>query len=284
MSRVAYVNGTYAPLAEAGVHIEDRGYQFADGVYEVCLVIDGAYWDQEGHLARLDRSLEALSIERPMSRHALKLVMASVIRKNRLRNALVYIQVTRGVAARNHPFPETPVSPALVVTAKRFDPEKNARQAERGVAVVTAPDNRWGRVDIKSIGLLPNVLAKEQARREGAAEAWLVRAGKVTEGCSSNAWIVTGDDTLVTHPLSPEILGGITRETVIDCAEAMQMTIEERPFTVEEAMAAKEAFITSATNLVMPVVRINGDAVGEGAPGEVARRLRAAYIDRCRIN
>lgn len=270
-------------MPEAAVHIEDRGYQFADGVYEVCLFIDGEYWDAEEHLARLDRSLAALSIRQPMSDRSLKTVMGGVVRRNRLKNALVYIQVTRGVAPRNHPFPDRPIEPSLVVTARRFDLEKSGKQAEKGIAVVSAPDNRWGRVDIKSIGLLPNVLAKEIAKKEGAIEAWLVRNGKVTEGASSNAWIVTKSGDLITHPLGPEILGGITRQTVIACAEELQMKVIERAFSLEEAHAASEAFLTSAANLVMPIVKVDGAPVGDGKPGPVARRLRDAYIRRCSL-
>lgn len=281
MSRIAYVNGRYTPQAEAGVHVEDRGYQFADGVYEVCLVMNGAFWDEDGHLARLDRSLDALSIEKPMSQRALRQVMGALLRKNRLKDALVYLQVTRGVASRNHPFPEKPVSPSLVVTARRFDRNKSEKQAEIGVSVVTAPDIRWGRVDIKSVSLLPNVLAKEAAREAGAQEAWLVRNGKVTEGAASNAWIVTEDGTLITHPLGHEILGGITRQAVVECAAAMQMKVVERAFTVEEAKQAAEAFLTSATNLVTAVVRIDDEIIGDGEPGAVAKRLRDAYIERC---
>ncbi|NJM36232.1 MAG: D-amino-acid transaminase [Rhodomicrobium sp.] len=273
--------GRYERLAEAGVNVEDRGYQFADGVYEVCLVVDGRYWDEEGHLARLKRSLAELKIAAPMGERALKSVMREILRRNRLTNALVYIQVTRGVASRNHPFPERPVAPSLVMTAKRFVASKYERLAEKGVTVVTAPDIRWARADIKSISLLPNVLAREAAARAKAAEAWLVRDGKVTEGSASNAWIVNDKNEVVTHPLTNEILGGITRATVIACAEALQIKVIERPFSLAEAKAAREAFITSATNMVMPVVAIDGDKVGAGKPGPIARRLREAYIAHC---
>ena len=281
MPKIAYVNGQYTPTAQARVHIEDRGYQFADGVYEVCLVVDGAYWDEDGHLARLDRSLRELSIAKPMSERSMKTVMAALVRKNRLKTALVYIQVSRGVAARNHSFPQKKMEPSLVMTARAFNLEKSDEQAGAGVTVVTAPDIRWGRVDIKTIGLLPNVLAKEEARKAGAAEAWLVKDDKVTEGASSNAWIVTPDGELITHPLGHEILGGITRQTVLKCAEALQMKVVERPFTTAEAQNAAEAFLTSATTLVMPVVKIDGKEIGEGRPGPVSRRLRDAYIEHC---
>ncbi len=283
MPRIAYVNGSYVSAAEAAVHVEDRGYQLGDGVYEVFLVLNGRPCDEEGHLARLDRSLIELSIAPPMSKAALKSVMAAVLRKNRLKNGLLYMQVTRGVAPRNHPFPDPPVHPALVLTARRFDLEKNEAQAAKGVAVITAPDIRWGRVDIKTTGLLPNALAKEKAKRCGALEAWLIRDGKVTEGAASNAWIVTRAGELVTHPLSHDILGGVTRATVLACAEGLQIKVRERAFTAKEAASAAECFLTSAGNLVMPVVRIDETPVGDGAPGPVTRRLRDAYLKRAAL-
>lgn len=279
MSRVAYVNGRYVRAEAAAVHIEDRGYQFGDGVYEVCLAAAGRFCDLPGHLARLERSLGALSIRPPMSMAALKMTMRTLLRRNKLKDALVYIQVTRGVAPRNHPFPIASIEPALVMTARHFDFAGSNAQAEKGVSVVTAPDIRWGRVDIKTINLLPNVLAKQAARDAGAAEAWLVRNnGEVTEGSSSNAWIVDQTGALVTHPLGHEILGGITRESLLLCAQKLQIKVIERPFTIEEAKSAPEAFLTSATNLVMPVTKIDDKLVGEGRPGPVATQLRGAYM------
>ncbi|MEM9706689.1 MAG: D-amino-acid transaminase [Pseudomonadota bacterium] len=278
MPRIAYVNGAYSRLADASTNIEDRGYQFSDGVYEVCLVVDGKYWDMAGHIARLWRSLEALSIRKPIGDGALKIIMAKVLRLNKLRDALVYIQVSRGVAPRNHPFPDA-ADPTLVVTARPFDLAKSNATAGKGVALVTQPDIRWGRVDVKSVSLLPNVLAKQAAKRVGAAEALLIKDGKVTEGASSNAWILTAEGVLVTHPLGHEILGGITRQTTLDRARELQIPIEERAFTLAEAHEAQEVFITSATNIVTPVVRIDDHIVGDGAPGPVALRLREAYID-----
>jgi len=282
MAQIAYVNGAYVPLSEAGVNIEDRGYQFADGVYEVCLVVDGQFWDEAGHLARWGRSLDALSIRRPISDRALKIVMNQVVRKNRLDSALVYMQATRGVAPRNHPFPGDAVSPSLVLTARRFRLENSNQIAARGVNVITAPDIRWARVDIKSISLLPNILAKEAAQRAGAGEAWLLRDGAVTEGTSSNAWIVNAAGELVTHPKGHAILGGITRETLLHCAASLQIKVVEKQFSLADAMAAREAFLTSATNLVMPVVKIDEKKIGDGRPGPLTMRLREAYIRECR--
>ncbi|MFN3960080.1 MAG: D-amino-acid transaminase [Parvularculaceae bacterium] len=281
MPRIAYVNGAYTPIEDASVHIEDRGYQFADGVYEVVLFVGGRFWDLDGHLKRWARSLAELEIRAPMSEGALRIVISKLIEKNRLKDCMIYMQATRGVAARNHPFPPAGTEPALVMTARPIDLEKLNAKASKGVSVITAPDIRWDRVDIKTVGLLPNCLAKEQAARAGAAEAWLVRDGKVTEGSSSNAWIVDDKGALITHPLGHEILGGITRQTAIACAESLQMKVVERAFTVDEALKAKEAFITSAMNLVTPVVAIDGRKIGEGAPGPVAMRLRAAYVERC---
>ncbi|MEO1240522.1 MAG: D-amino-acid transaminase [Pseudomonadota bacterium] len=282
MSRIAYVNGQYERLANASVHIEDRGYQFADGIYEVCLVIDGRCWDLDGHLARMERSLDELRIGAPMERSSLIVVISELLKRNRLANALVYIQVTRGVAPRNHLFPVSDVAPALIMTARRFDLNQSDALAEKGIKVISRPDIRWRRVDIKSVGLLPNALAKQDAKEAGAAEAWLIRDGHVTEGSSSNAWIVDAKGALVTHPKTNDILGGITRQTAIACAESLQMTVEERPFTLDEAKNAAEAFMSSATGLIMPIVRIDDDIVGDGAPGPVALRLREAYKARAR--
>ncbi len=280
MSRIAYVNGRYVPHAEAAVHIEDRGYQFGDGVYEVCEVRDGALIDETRHLARLARSLRELRIRRPMSDAALKVVLREMIRRNRVRDGIVYLQVTRGVARRDHYFPPESVAPALVVTARSSDRAKVEATAAAGASVITLPENRWPRVDIKSIGLLPNVLAKQQARDAGAREAWFVDAdGFVTEGGSTNAWIVTAAGAIVTRPADAGILRGVTRATVFDMARELGLTIEERAFSVDEAKAAREAFITAATTIVTPVIAIDGAPVGDGAPGPVARELRRRFHD-----
>ncbi|MFA7431450.1 MAG: D-amino-acid transaminase, partial [Rhodospirillaceae bacterium] len=278
MSRIAYVNGRYLPHSQALVHVEDRGYQFSDGVYEVIAIRGGLPVDLGLHLVRLSNSLDALFIDEPMPRRALVHVLRQVVKRNRVRNGIVYVQVTRGVAPRNHPFPHN-VPPSLVVTAKlRVGPR--ADQVEEGVRVVTVPDGRWARRDIKSISLLPNVLAKQRAVEAGAYEAWLTTPdGTVTEASASNAWMVEADGTLVTHPLGHDILPGVTRAMVIKVAQQAGIAVAERAFTVAEAKAARESFITSTTSYVLPVVQIDDTVIGNGHPGEVARRLRALYID-----
>ncbi len=278
MSRIAYVNGQYVAHAQAMVGIEDRGYQFADGVYEVCEVRGARLVDERRHMARLDRSLRELRMAHPMTPKALGIVMRETVRRNRVRDGIVYVQVTRGEMRRDFPFPPEGTRPSIVVTARSHDTAKLETQAAEGIAIVTMPDLRWQRVDIKSVALLPNVLAKQQAREQGAKEAWLVDdQGRVTEGASSNAWIVTRDGKLVTRPLSGDILPGITRSVVIDLIAREGLGFEERPFTVEEAYAAREAFVTSASQLVMPVVQIDGRPVGNGAPGLIASALRRDY-------
>ena len=279
MSRIAYVNGRYVPHGSASVHIEDRGYQFADGVYEVCEVARGFLVDMPRHLDRLDRSLRELRISWPLSRKALETVLREVVRRNKVTNGLVYLQVTRGVARRDHFFPAEGTPPAIVVTAKRSDPRAAAARAEKGVRVITVPENRWERVDIKSVGLLPNVLARQKAKEAGAQEAWFVDPdGTVKEGASTNAWIVTGEGMLVTRPAESGILKGITRATVMDVAKKHDLKVEERAFTVEEAQGAREAFITAATTVVMPVVAIDDKPVANGHPGSVTLALREAFF------
>jgi D-alanine transaminase len=278
MSRIAYVNGRYLPQRAATVHIEDRGYQFSDGVYEVCEVRGGCVIDQRRHLARLKRSLGELDIALPMSETALGIIMRECMRRNRVHDGIIYLQITRGVARRDHAFPPPGTHPSVVVTARNIDFAGNERTAAEGLAVITVPDNRWQRVDIKSISLLPNVLAKQAARERGAKEAWFIDGrGQVTEGSSSNAWIVTKGGKVVTRPADNGILRGITRSVLIDVIKAQGLELEERPFTVEEAQGAREAFLTSASQIVMPVVRIDDRPVGNGAPGSVATALRAEF-------
>jgi D-alanine transaminase len=278
MSRIVYVNGRYVNRRDAAVHVEDRGYQFSDGVYEVCEVRGGRLIDERRHLARLKRSLGELRIGRPMSEAALGVVLRETVRRNRVRDGIVYLQVTRGVARRDHAFPPADTVPSVVVTARSIAIAGNDRIAAEGIAVITVPDNRWARVDIKAIALLPNVLAKQAAREQGAREAWFVAAdGTVTEGSSTNAWIVTGGGKVVTRPADQGILRGITRAVLLEVIKAQGLTLEERPFTVDEAYGAHEAFVTAASQIVMPVVRIDGRPIGNGHPGSVATALRQDF-------
>ncbi len=277
MSRIAYVNGRYVPHAEAAISIDDRAFVFGDGVYEVCEVRDGAMIDAPRHLARLERSLAALSIAPPLGEAALKRVMGEVIARNRVRDGLVYLQVSRGAARRDHGFPAA-ARPGLVVTAKSLDPRLNEARAAAGVRVVTAPDERWAHPHIKTLQLLPNVLAKQRAREAGAFETWFIdKAGFVTEGASTNAWIVTGDGRLITRPTDGAILAGVTRATLRDVAADLGLRLEERPFTLDEARGAREAFLSSATTIVLPVIAIDGRPVGDGRPGPMALSLRRRF-------
>lgn len=279
MSRIAYVNGRYVPLRDASVNVEDRGYQFSDGVYEVCEVWGGRLVDEPRHMERLSRSLSELRIPMPMPANALGVVLRETVRRNRVSNwGIVYLQITRGVSRRDHAFPPAGTKPCIVVTARSLDFLAAEKLAADGVAVITLPDSRWDRVDIKSVSLLPNVLAKQAAREQGAREAWFVDGqGLVTEGSSSNAWIVTRDGKLVTRQADHAILKGITRTVVLGMLEAHGISLEERAFSVEEAQTAREAFITSASQLVLPVVRIDGRPVGNGAPGLIATALRRDF-------
>ncbi len=275
MSRIAYVDGRYVPHRHASVHIEDRGFQFADGIYEVIAVTGGRRFDEPRHLDRLERSLGEIEIAMPMSRAALACVMDEVVRRNRVKDGLLYLQVTRGSAPRDHAWRED-ASPKLIMTSRHQAPPSD-KVVENGVAVITAPDLRWRRNDIKSVALLGNVLGKQKARRAGAYETWMVDdAGMVTEGTSTNAWIVVGG-RIVTRPLGPEILGGITRAAVLDVARDLQIAVDERLFSVAEAAAADEAFLTSTTAYVLPVTRIDENTVGTGKPGPITARLLEIY-------
>jgi D-alanine transaminase len=283
MGRIAYVNGRFLPHAEAFVHIEDRGYQLADAVYEVWALFGGKLGDAEGHFRRLERSLSELRIAMPMSRAALTLVLKETVRRNRIREGLLYLQVSRGVAKRDHAFPTEPVRPAVVMTVSAVDRVASEARAAKGVSVVTTPENRWGRCDIKSVSLLPNALAKQKAREAGAAEAWFVdELGFVTEGASSNAWIVDAEGRLRTRDTNANILRGITRSTLLSVIAREGMEVDERPFTPADAVAAREAFITGAGTLVLPVVAVDGKKVGEGRPGPVATKLRRLYIEQAK--
>ena len=279
MSRVAYVNGRYGPKSEAAVHIEDRGYQFADAVYEVWGVTGGRLMDYEGHMARLERSLDELRIAHPMSRAALTQVLRETVRRNRVRDGLVYLQISRGTAPRDHPFPSADTPPSVVVTAKSISRAKQEAGAARGISVVTRPDIRWGRCDIKTVGLLPNILAKQDAIDAGAGDAWLVdEMGMITEGTASNAWIVDQDGVIRTRDTQANILRGITRTAILKIAGEQGLRLEERGFSADDVKSAREAFYTNASGFATPVVGIDGVKIGDGKAGPVALRLRELYL------
>ncbi|MGO4436804.1 D-amino-acid transaminase [Rhizobium sp. RAF56] len=280
MPRIAYVNGRYVPHAQAMVHVEDRGYQFADGVYEVCEVRHGLIVDLSRHLDRLNRSLTELRITWPMSRAALILVLRETLRRNRVKNGLFYLQVTRGVARRDHVFPAADTPASIVVTAKSTDRTVIARKNAQGIKAITLKDNRWDRVDIKSVGLLPNALARQQAKEAGAQEAIFVdENGIVKEGAATNVWMVDAQGTLVTRPAEHGILRGITRTTLMDVAARLDIRIAERFFSVEEMMAAREVFITAATSICFPVISVDGKPIANGHPGSVSQKIREAFFD-----
>lgn len=277
MAQIAYLNGRYLPRAQARVRAEDRGYMFGDGVYEVIPVHGGKLVAADRHFERLGRSLGELRIAWPMPRAALEIVAREVIARNGIQQGGLYIQVTRGVAPRDHKFPKN-VAPGLFISAKRTKPLPVALLRD-GAPVITVRDQRWGRCDIKSLNLLPNVLAKQAAAEQGAHEAWLIDAdGNVTEGSSTSAWIVTEAGVLATRPNGAEILPGVTRAIVVDVARELGLKLELRPFSLEEARRAREAFLTSTNNHVLPITRIDGRAVGDGKPGPTAQRLHAAYL------
>jgi D-alanine transaminase len=278
MARVVYVNGAYAAYGDALVHVEDRGFQFADGVYEVCEVRNGQLIDERLHIDRLFRSLGELRIPPPMSRPSLGVLMRETLRRNRVRDGHLYLQITRGVAKRDFAFPPADTRPTVVCYARAKSPAARERRASRGIGVITTPDIRWRRPDIKSVSLLPNALARQQAEEADASEAWLVDDdGFVTEGAACNAWIVTADDDIITRPAGSGILRGITRTVLIEGLRAEGLKFVERPFTVAEAQDAREAFNSSAVGLIMPVISIDGRLVGEGRPGPVAQRLRQLF-------
>ena len=278
MTRIVYVDGAYRPYGEATVHVEDRGFQFADGVYEVCEINDGRLIDERRHIDRLHRSMRELSMPPLMSRAALGVVMRETVRRNRVRDGFLYLQITRGVAQRDFAFPPSGTPLTVVCYARGKSAKAGERRAERGIRVVTMPDIRWRRPDIKSVALLPQALARQAAYDAGAQEAWLVDDhGRVTEGASCNAWIINAEGDIITRPAETGILRGITRTVLIELLEKEGLRLVERAFTVEEAKAAKEAFDSSATGLVMPVISIDGVPIGNGEPGSVTLRLRQAF-------
>jgi len=285
MTRVVYVNGQFVSYAQAGVHAEDRGFQFGDAVYEVCEVRDGRLVDEARHMQRLRRSLAELKMKEPMTAASWSRVLRETIRRNRVTHGLVYLQVSRGAHPRDFLFPPPDTPLTVVCLARRVPPGKGEAAAAKGIAIKTVPDNRWERCDIKTVMLLPSSLAKEAARAESANDAWFVDAdGLVTEGASSNAWIVDKRGRLITRAADDHsILRGVTRTTLIDLLRQEGIELVERPFTVAEATEAREAFLTSATNVVMPVVQIDGRPIGNGAPGLLTLRLRAAFHNQAEL-
>ncbi len=280
MPRIAYVNGRYVAHDDAAVHIEDRGYQFADGVYEVCEIRHGMIVDLTRHLDRLDRSLGELRMKSPMSRRALTQIIREVARRNRVNNGLFYLQVTRGIARRDHVFPSADTTPSLVITAKITDPGVLAAKNEKGLKAITLPDNRWDRVDIKTVGLLPNVMARQAAKEAGAQEAIYIDArGMVTEGAATNVWIVDANGILTTRPAEHGILRGITRTGLLDVTKLLGIQVAEREFSREEMLSAREVFITAATSICFPIVEIDGQTIGNGHPGSVSDKIRSAFFD-----
>ena len=275
MSRYAYVNGQYRDHQDGMIHIEDRGYQFADGVYEVVMIYQDRLVDEEGHLDRLEGSLQEVKIRMPLSRAALKLIMRELIRRNDVKNGIIYLQINRGVAPRDHKFPVSS-KPSVVMTTKRL--QFSTKNEENGVKIISLPDLRWKRCDIKSISLLPNVLAKQQAAENNAFEAWLIDSqDMVTEGTSSNAWIVTHQNKVITRKASKSILNGITRQTLLRIMHDHQVELEERSFSLQEALEAKEAFLTSSSAFVMPVCQINNTLIGGGNPGPFTLDILREY-------
>ncbi len=282
--RIAYVNGRYLPHTRAGVHIEDRALQLGDGIYEVAGITAGKLIDEEQHLDRMERSLREIGIAMPMGRPALKLVMREMVARNRVRDGLLYMQVSRGAVRRDHPIPDVVPRPTLIMTARAMDPQAGEKKRAEGIAVITRPDQRWARRDIKTVQLLPNLLAKTEARKAGAYEAWLVDGeGFVTEGASTNAWIVDSENLVVTRQLSNDILPGVTRRVILEAAAAAGLPITQRKFTVAEALKAREAFLSSASGAAIPVVKIDDTLIGDGKPGPLTRRIHALYAQKAGI-
>lgn len=277
MSRIAYVDGVYQPLNLPGILVEDRGYQFADGVYEVCAIRNGRLLDEARHLDRLEYSLDELDMPMPMSRPALQQVMRETLRRNRIHSGILYMQVSRGVAPREHMY-DASLKPILVMTARPISAERRLQIMKKGISVISVPDQRWARCDIKSISLLPNVLARQLARNAKVQEAWQIDVqGMVTEGAATNAWIVDSKGVLRTRPAGNDILNGIVRQVLLDCVSELGLKFEEKPFSLDEALAAQECFSTASTMSVFPVVKIDGKNIANGKPGSVAKTLSNAY-------
>ena len=283
--RIAYVNGRYVPHSAAAVHIEDRGLQFADAIYEVVGVAGGQFLDEEEHLDRLERSVGEIGMATPMPRAPLKLVLREMTRRNHVHDGLIYLQVTRGAVRRDHAVPDRAPRPTLIVTARTLDPIATKQRRLTGVRVITRPDERWARRDIKSTALLPNILAKTAARHAGAFEAWLVdEEGFVTEGASTSAWIIDADGHVVTRDLSNAILPGVTRRVILKAAAEAQLPIVERKFTLAEALAGREAFMTAATLGATAIVAVDGRTIGDGKPGPITQRIQELYAHVAEIH
>ena len=277
MSRIAYVDGVYQPLNLPGIFVEDRGYQFADGVYEVCAIRNGRLLDEARHLDRLEYSLDALDMPMPMSRAALQQVMRETLRRNRIHSGILYMQVSRGVAPREHMY-DASLKPILVMTARPISAERRMQIMKKGISVISVSDQRWARCDIKSISLLPNVLARQSARNAKVQEAWQIDGqGMVTEGAATNAWIVDSKGVLRTRPAGNDILNGIVRQVLLHCVSELGLKFEEKPFSLDEALTAQECFSTASTMSVFPVVKIDGKTIANGKPGRVAKTLSDAY-------
>jgi len=281
MSRTVYLNGKYLPEEDAKVSVFDRGFLFADGIYEVTTVLEGKLIDFHGHITRLHRSLNELDMQEACSDEELLNIHRELVKANNLQEGLIYTQITRGVADRNFLYPEKTTKSTLVLFTQQIDLEDSIG-AKNGLRIITVDDLRWGRRDIKTVQLLYPSMAKMEAKRKGVDDAWLVSDGMVNEGTSNNAYILTQDNIIVTHHLSNDILHGITRKALLKCAEKLNLSVEERPFSIKEAKKAKEAFITSATTAVTPVIEIDGQAIGTGKPSSVVAHLRNIYFEEAR--
>jgi D-alanine transaminase len=280
MSRTVYVNGSYVPEDEAEVSVFDRAFLFGDAVYEVTAVLDGQLLDFEAHLARLDRSLGEIALKAPLSHEALWALHTELIARNEVNEGIVYLEITRGVAERDFAYPETATPTVVAFTQSR--PLRANPYAETGVKIITIPEIRWKRRDIKSTSMLAQAMGKQAAKLKGAYEAWMVEDGHVTEGTSSTAFILDADGVVRTQPLGHHILPGVTRRAVLRLAKSESVRLEERPFSVTEALQAREAFMSAASAFVLPIVEIDGHKIGDGRPGPIARAFRALYIDEAR--
>jgi D-alanine transaminase len=282
MSRIVYVNGAYEPEEEAKISVFDRGFLFGDAVYEVTAVLGGQLVDFAAHLARLDRSLKEIDLPLPIPHEGLRELHEELIAENNIDEGIVYLQISRGPAERDFAYPDPTMPTIVAFTQSR--PLLDNPYAETGIKVVTIPDIRWKRRDIKSTSMLGQAMGKQAAKRQGAYEAWMVEDGYVTEGTSSSAFILDADGVLRTQPLGPHILPGVTRRAILRLAKEDGVPVEERPFTVEEAYQGREAFLTAASAFVLPVTEIDGRPIGDGAPGPVARAFRAHYITEARAS